>query len=298
MSTTDLVTRAAMLGSYAANSSPYAQALQAAQSAGSFAWQNRDEIARLAKSMRRKRKPVRVRGSGQAAKKRRNFTAQSIGYPAGISGSSKSNQVGQSNVQSRQTKTLNSEITLFNNISQATALNEINGRQRRTIYAGGLKLCMEVLNGNPSQPMYFNVAILNNKQGPGNLANDFFRNQGINANREIDFSSTLSSNELHCLPINTDKFNVLWHKRYLLGPASTAENADYGGYDGMPSFQSINAYVPIKRNIRYNNSGFAQDSDVCMVYWGAPFGGNSDEPPSGELQVGYRIIAYFREPKP
>ena len=293
---TDLVARGAMLGAYAANASPYTKALQAAQSAGSFAWQNRDEIAKLAKAMRRKRKPAKY--SGQAKKKMRNFTAQSIGFPADIRGSSKTNQVAQANVQSRATKTLHEEPTLFNNIAQASGLNAINQRQRRTIYAGGLKLCMEVLNGNPTVPMYFNVAILNNKQGPGNLENDFFRNQGLNANREIDFSSSLSSNELHCLPVNTDKYNVLWHGRYLLGPGSSAENTGFGGIACMPSFKSIMAYVPIKRNIRYNNGGFAQDSDVCMVYWAAPFAGSSAVEPATEIQVGYRITAYFREPKP
>jgi hypothetical protein len=101
--------------------------------------------------------------------------------------------------------------TDLTNIGQGDAINQ---RDRHTVELMGVKLCME-LTALSNNPLYVNVAVVHLKNTDAPLNQDFFRSSG-GPTRGTDFNESLNSNEFHSLPMNTDKFVVLSHKRYRL----------------------------------------------------------------------------------
>lgn len=114
-----------------------------------------------------------------------------------------------------------------------------------------------------------NVAVISprNNNATSVQADGFFRD--YNASRDINFSTGLSGLRMHVLPISTDKFRVLAHKRLRIGASGT---------DGSPGLIPTNVapgntcmfdlWVPLKRNITYNDDTDTNcESKVFFVLW-------------------------------
>lgn len=140
---------------------------------------------------------------------------------------------------------------------------DINLRERDMVRLTGVKLCMELKN-NADTPIYFNWALVYDKRSNDTVGTvsvaDFFRGNG--STRAKDFGTDLSAIEFHCNPLNSDRFTVLKHERHTLGKA-IAGTTNYT--DTKNSFKSVNRWIPIKRQIRYED-GEAQ-SKVWLLYW-------------------------------
>lgn len=179
-------------------------------------------------------------------------------------------------------------------IAQGTGIGE---RLRRVANVRGFKICMEVKNVS-TEPMYFNVAVLSVKSGASQAGinnTDFFRASN-NFNRGVDFGVTLNSNEFHCLPINTDRYIILRHKRYRLVPPNAGSTVSHRGL----SYMNINWYIPLKRQIRWDEDTATnpEAGAVFLVFWSdlmfTAAGGVSQ---IGAMNVSTRTVTYFREPK-
>jgi len=229
------------------------------------------------------RKAVSAAKKIQRAWKRDRFKGLAeMGHPSG-SGTAKSD-TGTQNTILTTTRTLNFEQLL--NLARG---DNINARERDIIDLRGFKVCMQMQNLRPATAMYVNVAVLSSKFDPTSSPSvtSFFRGQ--DSTRGQDFNTTLQSAEFHCLPINTDKYYIQTHRRYKLAPFNTNQK-DYA----MHEF-----YVPIKRQIRFDNSGSGSlNRQFYLVWWcDTLLAAGGATTIANAMNFQYKVVTYFREPK-
>lgn len=182
----------------------------------------------------------------------------------------------------------------LSDISHTTS-NSIDGRQRNIVNVRGWKICMEIVNTS-SAPLYVNVAIVVPKQSVGVSTSGFFRDS--TSSRAIDFDATqLTGMEFHCLPINTDKYYVLHHRRYRLASSDSATNVYKEG--NSKNFLNLDFYKKFNRQIRYedNSDITAEAGRPYLLHWASNWGTGTGEVAVTSYSSSHRIIAYFREPK-
>jgi hypothetical protein len=177
-----------------------------------------------------------------------------------------------------------------------TSINDIRLRQRDIINFRGFKACLEIFN-QLDQPLYFIWAVVSKKQDTDTTVTDFFRNMGSADARGRTFSTSLSANEFHCLPINSDKYHVYVHKRMLLGPRST--NANF--YDpNRANYRTFNHYEAVRRQVRFTGQSENEFiSNLEVVWWCDAFyaPGGTAAYTTGAVKVSERYITYWKEPK-
>lgn len=256
--------------------------------AGMFVYNNRKTIGRMARGAKRAYKQY-----ARTSRKRAKFSRKNIGEPVGTD-TGKRAVVGEDDAIIRSTRTLYTQGLC--DIPQGSALDE---RERRIANIRGFKICCEVKN-LASEPLYVNVAVLSLKAGASSGSgqvnvNDFFR-ASAGPDRARDFGSTLTGMEFHCLPINTDRYTILKHKRYRLVPPVTGTTVSHSG----SSYMNIDWWIPLKRQIRWD-AGTASDPEagaVTFVYWADKMfntAGTAIE--TSQFRFSSRLVTYFKEPK-
>ena len=186
--------------------------------------------------------------------------------------------------------------------------HDINDRLHDSAYLRGVKICSSWQHLSVAdQPIYMNMAILIPKQfqfdssamqcESGTAATDgtsaldaFFRNYKADGTRSSDFNDTaLTASEKHCLPINTDYYRIVSHKRWKFNP-NRSGTSHYGQ-------KRVDFYVPIKRQIRFDKNGTAQRGDqVVLVFWG-DYQAASTGDGGSDFSVEMKIVKYFSDIK-
>lgn len=220
-------------------------------------------------------------------------------------------RVGSSNCKSDElqpiaadsaTKTLNRTTRLLA-LTRSSDVDDRSSRLQDSVNFRGVKICFRVnlkdvsAAGKGSSKFAFNWAIISPRQ-EDELATsipeqDFFRGSGEQS-RAQDFSAGLTGLDLHCLPINKDKYIIHRHKRILMGPYESTEGK---------SEKYFATYLPVKRKIIYNNTGTAEQQtfpigkDMWMVWWGAFLSEDGGAVITPAYTTQYKVVKYFREPK-
>lgn len=167
-------------------------------------------------------------------------------------------------------------------------------RERGCINLRGFHIKLNALNSNPYTAAQLHVALVQ-PQGfkPGldgsELKTDFFRHYTSNRARDFNHASNpynLSGLEMCHNPINTDRYNVLMHKKIDLGPGggrmeftaplAAAAEPYRSGDTPMPNYALREYWIPINKQIRYVNptspSSIAEGDALHLVWWFAqPF---------------------------
>lgn len=230
------------------------------------------------------------RRTGYRPAKRRRFSPRTIGENVGTSSSKQSIQTRTASTLNRDTRTL--YIRQLTNIDQGDGRNL---RERGVINCRGFKICFQMRN-NLNQPLYFNVAILSPKNSGEVDESNFFRASG--SSRGSDFDNSKIALELHCLPINTDKFTILKHKRYRMNPDPVAQD-NFASQTGR-SYMTQEWYIKLKRQLRYDSPDASGPTDgpVYFVYWAdAWFSVDGSVAVPSAFQIQERHLVYWREPK-
>lgn len=212
-----------------------------------------------------------------------------IGEPVGTS-NCKTNIVNATTA-TRNTNTLHNPYASFLNIAQGTG---INNRSRRVINLRGVrvqvhyKLVPSVLTDQGNDLVYLNYAVISAKDGVSTVSTtDFFR--GYGSNRSIDFPGTNADIPILINnPINTDKYQVLVHKRVRL--------AYFSNNQGTPEYVGDH-YIPIKRQIRYDSdAATSHNGRLDFVMWCTTW--DSDNASAIKAVVNERVdlYTYFRDP--
>lgn len=174
-----------------------------------------------------------------------------------------------------------------------TTVSDVNARTRHFANVKGFSVNWIVKN-NGAPPLTVNIAILSPKGAKTMTTAGFFRD--YTASRDIDFSNGLNTNELHTLPVSTDKFSVLKHQRFIIGGIGNTANA--------PSNKSFNIgkiWCPLNRQIRYNDDTDDKgENRVFLVYWFDLVTNVATAGPTfGAAQVSFRTCTYFDDsPRP
>lgn len=180
--------------------------------------------------------------------------------------------------------------------------NFINQRERNIAYVSGIRICANFYNQN-ANILYLNCAVIVTKgcaDNEGTLPNeDFFRSMG-GSERTVDFGTALTGLDFHCLPINTDKYHVLRHRRYKL--ARMIPQARGVGTDndvGNKNYMTIKWWIPIKKQLRWQSTGSTySETAIWFVYWcDNQFATSLSAPVSNVLLHNVQNYAYFRESK-
>lgn len=180
-------------------------------------------------------------------------------------------------------------------LTEIAAGTDIDQRERHNVQLSGYKVRGEVVNLLGS-PLYVNIAIVHNRDTGNTFAHEFFRNS---ANvRGVDFSTALSSLEMHGLPMNTDKFAVIKHERFLLAPnASTATGAVSNGQNDY--YTTFDEYVKVNRNLQYDGPSSGEvdaASNIHLLWWCdemATAGGSTPVPSS--CTFNWNVIAFHHD---
>lgn len=171
--------------------------------------------------------------------------------------------------------------------------NDPSTRQRNLVNYRGARICFEVYN-NHSDPVVFQWAVVANKQNSGPTtpsAVEFLRNYGATS-RGLTLSGSLTSNEINCRPINSDIWQVLRHRRYLIAGNNTTVKS-YGG----STYRLIKEYVPIKTQLRYPDTSTSTPTtgNVFLVWWYGSFAAPGGGQPGNVLTLSEDHVAFFRE---
>jgi hypothetical protein len=265
--------------------SPYGRAYAAARMAQRYGPSVYRTTKVFARWMLSKRTGQKVRRKG-----RFKFNKARYGHPNGTS-SAKMHQGKNDTHVSGATKTLY-VYDCFTDILQGSTGNELNRRRNRAINLRGIKICFHVEN-NLSRPVWLNFAILQRKdqnamQTPH--GDNFFRCTGQSDVRGKDFSTALTGLELKCLPINPDKFLILRHTRWTIGPKN--------GQDGHNYYKTFDFYKHLNREIRYTDQDGNQteQSPLEFVWWcSTPDDTEATETVPNAVTYGMRTLTYFRD---
>lgn len=231
-----------------------------------------------------------LKRGGKAAKRRR------VGEKPGTS-SSKQKEIVNSD-SNTGTRSLNAtDITKIpldtNNYESRDA------RERNIITISGFRYCLHIRNDKPT-PMLFHYAIISPKN-PVEFGvspnSDFFRSIGTQG-RSINFGTALTAQEFDCLPINPDKFVILKHKKFTIGPNEAAAAGTKYNDHVSRNWAKIDGYEKLKRQIRFDNNAndTPEASPVWFVYWfdGMLEPASSPVVPSA-MKVQQKLVTYFRE---
>lgn len=218
-------------------------------------------------------------------KKKTMFSSRNVGHPLGITSVKHTAFTDDADIDSR--------VLYTKNLTDISYGEGEGKRERNIVNCRGFHIRMDWFSNLPSgSTTYYgcNVAAIS----PIGLAStasatDFFRYLGANNEREISFSTSLTFMEMHKLPINTDKWTVLWHERFDLLPKSS-------GF--TPFKQSIDKYIPLNRALTFSSEGVSSCQDpVYLVYWYDIYPSTSGTlSTASAVHVQQFNVTYFREP--
>lgn len=171
-------------------------------------------------------------------------------------------------------------------------------RLRDIVYLTGFKVCVTVQNVT-DQPIYFNLALLSAKTRSDltSAGDDFFRSYS-GTSRAQDFSdTTLTALDRHCLPINEDEHHIHFHDRIII----TQNKNDSVGGKIKPQTTTIERWVPIRRQIRFESSVATPETKFTLFNWGGKVGLDivSSNVTTGSIyKMETRVVSVFKEPMP
>lgn len=178
--------------------------------------------------------------------------------------------------------------------SQPTTVPAMNQRAGESITVKAIEINFDVMQipyntelipSNPTftHPIKLNVALISAKSNEVRMnpvtlnpvsTLDFFGGGGIF--RGINFSDNLTSQELHYLPINKQRWNVHMHKRYTLCPyidrtQASARGRTYQQTPGQHCPLSRRWYVRINRTVEFDDATqgniHAVTGRIAFVWW-------------------------------
>lgn len=159
---------------------------------------------------------------------------------------------------------------------------QLNRRERDIIDLKAIKYSYRFQNRGLS-PLMVNTALLVAYDSGGAGSGGFFRT-GQAGQRGVDFDFNLSATDIHTLPVNTSKYDVLHRESFILGPNGQTNQIDGGTRfnDATPNWKLISKYMPVNRQIRYQDNG-SPETRIVLVIWavhmdhtpGTPFVGGT-----------------------
>lgn len=183
-------------------------------------------------------------------------------------------------------------------ITRNTTDNRLDGRDRDVINLRGFKIWATIFNER-DLPLYVNWAIVasKNNRTSTDIAVKTFRQTGGNQ-RAVNFDDAdVRSMERWNYPLNSDKFVILFRRRYMLDTSTNDRptGTKYQRNMGTGSYKTHRWYIPIKRQLRYrDSSNLSGVQPVFLIWWVDTIEGSVAAP---SYRMGMKVTAVFREPR-
>lgn len=163
----------------------------------------------------------------------------------------------------------------------------LNSRERNVINAKGIKVWWCATAVDTLGPGFFNIALIAPKDPKITAAiptTDFFRGDGADA-RDLDFSTNLSSLTLYHRAINTDKYDVIWRKKYMMNPKDETQSV------------ADSRFTKLDKQIRFDADDLPLH-DLKVVFWIDRWtSGIGSVPVNNAFYLGLRTELTFNDPK-
>lgn len=184
-------------------------------------------------------------------------------------------------------------------LPQVTTTNTIQYRQRGMINCLGFELRMHAANKASSTNLVLNVAVVAPRNQNDTLPDGFFRGYGADREQNWGAPDSMSANTLNMTPLNTDDMNVLFRGKYKLGNKGDTAPTDSNLYDQThPSHLTLKKWIPINRQLRYENSGAASCEDpIWLCYWVCRADKSSYQSALPDIaEIKFEAIMFYKEP--
>lgn len=167
----------------------------------------------------------------------------------------------------------NLRVSVINHNLGILAENQ-RGIVMKKFYVSGMKMCMKY-KSNSNFATRVHYAILQSKcdrddLSVGGVSTDFFISKRDGTDRTVDFINDGSwSNEQDCNPINNRKWNILFHKRFTLGP----RNNESQDNTNLNNWKIVDKWIPIKKTFELDDpdavgpSSGLQRKPLIFVTW-------------------------------
>lgn len=158
----------------------------------------------------------------------------------------------------------------------------INGRDTQIIYVHGLDICFTFHNSdvnnnqNVIEP-HFALIQLKNQDSleDGTIYRDFFRDfDAGSVDRGLDFQNLAINNAWDsrylCNPINSQKFNVIFHKKFWLGSDHNISSSF--SMEQSRWMKKVELYVPIKKRFTFDDTADNHPVNplLFVIWWMHP----------------------------
>lgn len=187
----------------------------------------------------------------------------------------------------------NWEITEFP-ARKNTANQDLFRRERDVINFSGFKINFNWRN-NLNENIYLNFAIVHPHDETLPVGSGFFRNPGNGTDsRETNWVGTLSGLALHKTKINTDRYDVLYHRRVTIGPVTNA----LGIHPDRPNWTTLSKYFRIKRQLRFASGTDTnpEEGRLFGIVWCTVMGSPSTASSiANAVSQDHLITRYYRE---
>jgi hypothetical protein len=170
-------------------------------------------------------------------------------------------------------------------------MDEENLRTRDVLDYRGFSYELNIVNPLDGVALHCNIAVVSPKHSLIVDNVDWFRGQ--TNTRGVDFNVSLNSLDISKNAINTDKYNVLSHERYLIAPLNQGAPAQRN--NGDANYMHIKKYIKVNRQIRYENN--LPTTPIFFLMWYDRFlaagGTPADTLAANSYQL--RLLAYFKD---
>ena len=221
---------------------------------------------------------------GKRKRRKTQEVGADIGRPANYNESRRRDRQQGVTVWSNKTMQTEALIDVEKNVAGDEAIQK---RNRDTIHHKGSKICFSVKN-ILKVPVMFNWAVVVPKANNTVSPIDILRGNG--AERDVTLNNALTFMDLRCLPINTDRYRVVKHKKMLIQPDSDKGADQSEGRD----FRLIEEYIKTNRQLFFDGSSAKPLQNMWMVWWcdyyNSPTGSTA-----ATIQYSWRIVDYFND---
>jgi len=128
-------------------------------------------------------------------------------------------------------------------------MEQTNKRTRMVVNIRGIKICFHMVNLSQKNITFHFAIVHNRRDDDESQNNDFYRNDGrFGDTRALNFGNYLSGMDNHCLNINTDKYVVLKHYKFMVSRNATT-GTKYNEH--MKNFVHFEKYLKINKQVRF-----------------------------------------------
>lgn len=212
-----------------------------------------------------------------------------IGYPIGVGTAKRHVKIDTRT----DTPTRILQVLEASDIPKQTTSDEHDRRDGDIIRLLGIQIIFRIVNSLSDVPLTVNYCMIapRARNNDAVVATDFFRDNATGRGRNFD--TTLSNMDMSTLPINTDMYTILYHKRTMIMQGANTPTGRFHSKT-KDSWHEFNHYQEIKRQIRYEDN--VTISPVFFAWWiDGYFNPPSATTVANAATVTLKAITYFKE---